>query len=474
MKYLTLTLTLLLLAAVTSSGQAYNSAVGIVTVYSQNGSFYLKSVPFDDELPSTRGKTSVYATGSDTPLYVFDRGFDLLGERGNDLILSDDGEVIFYAITWGADEEKEGLKSVTIYKHGSILKSYTEAEVNGCDKGRERCSLIYSNFEEVIDKEKSHWGTPDFKKAFKEGVDEKEKFLSDFPLFSDGDEVYLTDSKKQTHVFNLKDGSLVRSEPFDQIYEKIKDKGRFTKTELKSVEAPLFSDFPKLKDGRDAKRALADHLGVKVVDEMGNKDEQFKWYWLKVSGDLLRDGTFEVEEVDADNALPKDRVLEFFKANRFDSGPVPQVFERWHVREKYFVFRKGDDRLARKEKQEEKERQRQELAERLTAESINGVYIPKDLGECFAELDKLLPEVDRNEMKALPSRDGMIQYHMGLGMWMRNNWGLWGGSRLQKYFTDRGVRHPDNMSGVILYYYYDWLNGKKEAWKDWERNPSSK
>ncbi|HST53320.1 MAG TPA: DUF6794 domain-containing protein [Pyrinomonadaceae bacterium] len=464
----------ILLAAVGASGQAFSSAVEVVTVYSQNGSFYLKSIPFDNEFPSPRGKTSVYAAGSDTPLYVFDRGFDSLEKDSNNLILSDDGEVIFYAIPWDADEEKEDMKSVTIYKHGAILKSYTETEVNGCDKKRERCSLLYSNYEEVVDKEKSHWGTPNYKKVFRDGVDEKEKFLSDFPIFSYGDTVYLTDSKKQVHVFDLRDGSLVRSEPFDHIYEQIKDKGSLTKTKLQTVEAPTFSDFPKLKDGRDAKKALAAYLGMKVVDSSEPKDEQFKWYWLKLSGDILRDGTFKVESIETDDALPKDKIEEFFRTNRFDSNPVPLVFERWNVGEQYFTLRKSSDDLARKEKEEEKLRQRQELEERLTAENINGVYIPKNLGECFTELDKLLPEVDRNEMKALADRKEMIQYHMGLGLWMRNNWGLWGGSRLQKYFTDRGVRHPDNMSGVILYYYYDWLKGNKESWKTWESNPLSR
>lgn len=55
-------------------------------------------------------------------------------------------------------------------------------------------------------------------------------------------------------------------------------------------------------------------------------------------------------------------------------------------------------------------------------------------------------------------------------MWIRNNWGLWGGSRLQKYFTDKGIHHPDNMSHVILVHYYDWLLGSKETWKEWEKS----
>ena len=87
-------------------------------------------------------------------------------------------------------------------------------------------------------------------------------------------------------------------------------------------------------------------------------------------------------------------------------------------------------------------------------------------------MDKLLPEVDRKEMHALPKRDDMIQYHMGLGMWIRNNWGLWGGSRLQKYFSERGITHPDDMSGLLLNFYYDWLHGQNDNWKAWEKKPT--
>jgi len=71
-------------------------------------------------------------------------------------------------------------------------------------------------------------------------------------------------------------------------------------------------------------------------------------------------------------------------------------------------------------------------------------------------------------MRALPKREDMIHYHHSLGMWIRNNRGLWGGSRLQKYFQDRGVRHPDEMSSVILNHYHHWLNDKKDTWKIWE------
>lgn len=386
------------------------------------------------------------------------------------MILSNDGEVIFYVIPWEANEEKEGLKSVTIYKQGKIFKSFTETEINGCDKKKERCSLLYSNYDAAVDKERSNWGSKNYKKVFKEGLDEKERYLSDFPIFSFDDMVYLTDSKKKVHIFDLKEGNYIGSDSFENIFEQIKNKGRFSKTELQRFDAPIFLDFPKLKNGKDSYESLADYIGMKTVDISKKTDEQYKWYSFKVNSNIFQDGSLEIEEIEVNDGLPKEQIIEFFRINKFDSSSVPKVFVKWNVGDEYFL-RKRDDRLARQEKQQEIIKQRQELKTRMMLESIDGVYIPKDLGECFVELDKLLPEIDKKEMQALPKREDMIQYHLSLGMWMRNNWGLWGGSRLQKYFTDKGITHPEEMSSVILYHYHDWLKGKKETWKDWEKNP---
>lgn len=463
----TLLALILLIYAVSAVGQATSSRVEIATVSSQNGMFYLKSVPYDNEFPSLRGKTSVYEKGNASPLYVFERGFDQAD--GNRLILSNDGEVIFYVIVWGANEEKEGLKSVTVYKRGAIVKSFTATEITGCDDKRERCSLVYSNFEEVVDKQKSNAGTADYKKVFKEGIDEKEKFLSDYALFNSGDTVYLTDSKRRVHQFNLKDGSYVRSDSFDDLFEQLKNKGRLNQAELTAFESPAFLDFPKLKNGKDTYESLAAYIGMKSAKGDEKNDSQYKIYSFNMRSNISRDGSIEIEDSDFDAELPKEKIIEFFLLNKFDSSFIPKDLEKWHMSNDYFFFRNKDERIARQEKRQENAKRREELKKRMVAESIEGIYIPKNLGECFIELDKLLKEVDKKEMQALSQRRDMIRYHLSLGMWMRNNWGLWGGSRLQKYFADRGVSDPEEASSIVLYHYHDWLNGKTEAWKEWEK-----
>jgi hypothetical protein len=446
--------------------------VQIATIYSQNGEFYLESIPFDNEFPTTRGRTTVYRTGNSDPLYDFEQGFDSIGSAKNNLILSNDGQVIFYAISWGADETKPGLHSVSVFRQGKLVRSYSQSEINGCALQSERCSLLYSNFDEVVDRDKSNAGIASYRKTYKAGVSEEEKFLSDFPIFSADDIVYLIDSKRTLHRFDLQnDGNLVSSEQFAGAFAEIRSRASFPRTDFRTIDDPVFMAFPKLANGKPADTALASALGMAVHDIFTNKHERYKFYSFKLSGMLFRDGRFVVDEIDVSDSLAKDKILAFFATTKFAAAEIPKEADRWYVGEQFFFLHRKDLKLARREKVLEDLANQKEYLERQVAERIGEVYIPKDLGECFTELDRFLPEVDRKEMQALANRGDMILYHLGLGMWMRNNWSLRGSSRLQKYFLDKGISDAEEMSTVILFYYYDWLNGKKDTWRDWEKNP---
>jgi hypothetical protein len=86
-----------------------------------------------------------------------------------------------------------------------------------------------------------------------------------------------------------------------------------------------------------------------------------------------------------------------------------------------------------------------------------GVYIPEDLEDTFVELNRMLhPKLVERMQQG--SEEDMSEYHMGLGMWIRNNWGLWGGSRLSRWFNERGICHPDDMSSIVLDSYWRRLH----------------
>jgi len=65
-------------------------------------------------------------------------------------------------------------------------------------------------------------------------------------------------------------------------------------------------------------------------------------------------------------------------------------------------------------------------------DSLNGVYIPKDLQDCFIQLDKTLSEKNKTEIKNLKDKAETINYHHSLGMWLRNNWGALGWLKASK------------------------------------------
>lgn len=94
-------------------------------------------------------------------------------------------------------------------------------------------------------------------------------------------------------------------------------------------------------------------------------------------------------------------------------------------------------------------------------DTVPQIYIPQDLPDCIRQLDSMLSAEDKDYIRT----EGAAAVHFSLGMWMRNNWGLWGGSRLQTYFLNNGIQHPDDMSGVILDCYVKHLRGEEMNYK---------
>ena len=119
---------------------------------------------------------------------------------------------------------------------------------------------------------------------------------------------------------------------------------------------------------------------------------------------------------------------------------------------------------------------KQEYRESVQKDSIEGVYIPIDLNDCFKQLDSFWADSIKIQIREMSEDEFTAKSHFGIGLWMRNNWRLFGGSRLSKYFIDLSIFHPDDMSGIVLTSYHRYLLGQdikleeqvsyyKEYWK---------
>lgn len=97
------------------------------------------------------------------------------------------------------------------------------------------------------------------------------------------------------------------------------------------------------------------------------------------------------------------------------------------------------------------------------ADSKRENYKPLNLEEAVAQLKIIHDDTTKKKILEMSESEFLRGAHFGLGMWMRNNWGLWKGKTLAKYFYSIGVYHPDDMSAVILASYYRELHG--QDWK---------
>ncbi|MCB2411162.1 DUF6794 domain-containing protein [Hymenobacter lucidus] len=90
-------------------------------------------------------------------------------------------------------------------------------------------------------------------------------------------------------------------------------------------------------------------------------------------------------------------------------------------------------------------------------------YQPLTLEDAVRHLQKLHSDSLKQCIVSQTEEEFTAGAHFGLGMWMRNNWGLWRGGPLAKHFNTLGVYHPDDMSGIILTTYYRAL--RQQDWQ---------
>lgn len=88
-------------------------------------------------------------------------------------------------------------------------------------------------------------------------------------------------------------------------------------------------------------------------------------------------------------------------------------------------------------------------------------YKPVNLEEAVEQLRIIHHDSTKQKILEMTEDEFLGGAHMGLGMWMRNNWGLWKGKELAKYFNSIGIYHPDDMSGIILTTYYRKLHDQE-------------
>ena len=83
--------------------------------------------------------------------------------------------------------------------------------------------------------------------------------------------------------------------------------------------------------------------------------------------------------------------------------------------------------------------------------------IPTNLEECCQKLDEILSQEVKDKLKASSDND-LGKFHMGLGLWIRNNWIYpCENGKIAELLYDNGCSSADEMSGIILRNYRHYL-----------------
>jgi len=87
--------------------------------------------------------------------------------------------------------------------------------------------------------------------------------------------------------------------------------------------------------------------------------------------------------------------------------------------------------------------------------------IPGTMEDCYVFLDEML-DIEIKEDIRNSNNAELSKYHLGLGLWIRNNWLRQTDGRITKELRKAGYGHYDDMSAEILEKYQSYLKGKTE------------
>ena len=101
---------------------------------------------------------------------------------------------------------------------------------------------------------------------------------------------------------------------------------------------------------------------------------------------------------------------------------------------------------------------------RILKSRINGVYIPKDLYDAFAQLNRLMDAPTRKQLQLMTEEEAGKKLY--LIMWICNNWGMYQGSRLSNYIQKLGISNPEHKAHFLITTYHRELNKKDLGLKE--------
>ncbi len=89
--------------------------------------------------------------------------------------------------------------------------------------------------------------------------------------------------------------------------------------------------------------------------------------------------------------------------------------------------------------------------------------IPKELWEALMDMNNLLQPFEVQAAEIMHEETFVCIHHMGLARQIRNEWFYSANKKklLSEFFCDKGISHPDDITGILFRSYHRHLKGKE-------------
>lgn len=210
---------LLLVGSTITAAQDSFYSIPVSETVSENGVYSIKSIAFNNMPGNIDGVSYVYK--GDQLLYQVPRSFDILLDNSTRRVLSNDGKIVLYYNNKKYQPEKE-YDNVVVYKEGVLVGSFTTQDYADCSDKENNCTVLFNNYDSVIDYKRSNYGKSDYKKVLR-NMDEDEEWLHNNSLVIKDDIIYTVSGQKKVSVLHIKDQVLEKNVNFEKLYPFIKD-----------------------------------------------------------------------------------------------------------------------------------------------------------------------------------------------------------------------------------------------------------
>ncbi|MGJ8685100.1 MAG: DUF6794 domain-containing protein [Nonlabens sp.] len=463
-----LALVLLLVGTTIATAQDGFNSIPVSETQSENGAYRIKSIAFNNTPGNIDGVSYVYQ--GEQLLYQIPRSFDILLDNSTRTVISNDGTIVIYYNNKKYRPEKE-FDNVVVYKEGVLVGSFTTAQYADCGEKENNCTVLYNNYDSVIDYKRSDYGKSDYKKVLR-SMDEDEEWLHHKSLVLKDNIIYTVSGQKKISVLHINDQVLEKNVDFEKLHPFIKS-FKSPKTEILNVPKTRMTidQFVEQSSGETLNRLLERKFNLKSVSKNDKKAAQeFQLYNVAMTGYMTRFGFFEISTIDLDSKFDKKDLIKYIDEIQFEPSTIDNVLPKQYFSYYGTAYRNANDNVSRDEKIAYDKAAIAKRINRQQLDTINGIYIPRNMEEAFITLDKVMPPKERQLLVKLENQPEKYNSDAGgLGIWIRVNWGIIEGSRLEVYFNERDLTKPKEVSNTLVTQYIKYLKKEPQVARNWER-----